>query len=168
MSLLGTCKCPSYMFTNFYEHKPFAVIEFDEDGDEKVTGLFPDLLSRIVDAVCMDCKAYRKPSLYYNKTKNGRPALKMNLDKVVNGIDEFTHFTFPIFGKFDLKTFSGVFPYIGIVQSQGSAMIVYQPKVVAVGFWRIFTAVANAWSVVLVAVIITYLTGCVLWFAVSF
>lgn len=125
------------------------------------------MLSGIVNTVCTGCKAYQNPPLFFNKTKNGRPALKVNFDAVVNGIDSGTHFTFPVFGQFHLKTFSGIFPFIGIIQSQGSAMIVYQPKVVAVGFVKILSAVGLAWPVVLVSVLLAYVTGCVFWFTVS-
>jgi len=46
-------------------------------------------------------------------------------------------------------------------------MIVYQPKVVSVGFVAIFNAVGNSKPVVLIAILISMVVGWLLWFAVS-
>ena len=97
---------------------------------------------------------------------DGRNPIKSNVNAAVASIDHTTHFTFPIFGQLFIQTFSG-FPFIGIVQSQGTAMIVYQPKIVSVGFLKIFTAVYNARSVLAISILLMMLVGWLLWFGVS-
>ena len=150
------------MFTNYHEAKPY--IEATHYLN-KYTGLFPSLLSMIVDNVCTDCKSYRNPPIFYNRTRDGQPAMKIDLPNVLKAIDDSTHFTFPIFGNFLVTSYSGE-PFVGVVPSQGSAMIIYQPKIVSIGFVRIFAAVANAKSVILIAILLMLLVGWLLWFTV--
>ena len=153
-----------YFFTNFYNSKPFI------DGNKienRYTGLFPDLLSLIVGTVCTGCKSRsRPPFIYFNRSMEGRDPMKDDLKGAIANIDETVHFTFPIFGQLFIHTFSG-FPFIGIIQSQGIAMIVYQPKVVSVGFAKIFAAVWNGRSVIAISILLMMLVGWLLWFGVS-
>lgn len=129
------------------------------------TGLFPQLLSQIVDSVCTGCAT--PTTTYYNLSMDGREPLKDDVNSAIANIDDTTHFTFPIFGQLFIKTYSG-YPFVGIVQSQGTAMIVYQPKIVSVGFMRIFTAVVNAKSVLAISMLLMCVVGWFLWFSVSF
>ena len=92
--------------------------------------------------------------------------MQQNLKGVITNIADTVHFTFPIFGQLFINTFSG-YPFIGVVQSQGTAMIVYQPKVISVGFLRIFSAVYTAKSVLGIAILLMMVVGLLLWFGVS-
>ena len=159
----ATCKCPKYFFTNFYNSKPFI------DGNKhenRYEGLYPDILSLIVSTVCTGCKSRdRPPVVYFNRSLDGRDPMQKDLKGAVANIVDTVHFTFPIFGQLFINTFSG-YPFIGVVQSQGTAMIVYQPKVVSVGFLRIFSAVYNARSVLAIAILLMMLVGLLLWVGV--
>lgn len=153
------------MFSNWYEYKPYIGQVGKIEGD--VEGLFPDILKMVVNNVCTDCKSYR-PSLYYNRTKSGRTSEKEDVDEVKKYLDGDVHLSFPIFGRFALTRFAGTYPFVGIVASQGSALIVYQPEYKTVGFLNILTAVYAAWPVILIAVLLATIMGWVLWFSVSF
>ena len=139
----------------------------DLSTESEASGLFPDLLDLVVSAVCTDCTSY-KPSLFYNMTKNGRESMKHDVDEVKQYLDEFTHMSFPIFGRFTITRFQGELPYIGFVQSQGSALLIYQPRTKTIGVVAILTAVANAWPVILIAVLLASISGWILWFLVSY
>jgi len=160
---LATCKCPKYLFTNYYQALPYISAK---KPINEYTGLFPDLLSMIVDSICTDCKSHWNPPILYNQTRDGRDPIKADAQTAIKNIDDTVHFTFPIFGQIEIPSYSG-YPFIGIVQSQGTAMIVYQPKVVSVGFVAIFNAVGNSKPVVLIAILISMVVGWLLWFAVS-
>ena len=162
--LLDTCKCPKYIFNNWYELKPYSIHDLTKDS--KASGLFPDLLDLVVSSVCTDCRGY-KPTLYYNMSRTGRSARKRNVDEVVKYLDDTTHISFPIFGRFTVTRFQGELPFIGFVQSQGSAMIVYQPRTKTIGVVAILAAVFNAWPVILIAVLLACMSGWILWFLVS-
>jgi len=78
------------------------------------------------------------------------------------------HLTFAIFGKFIVEKFQGVYPYVGLLSTQGSALIVYDEKVKVVGLLEILKSISNAWSVMLIAVLIASVVGWLFWFFVSF
>uniref|UniRef100_A0A7M5X9R1 Fibronectin type-III domain-containing protein n=1 Tax=Clytia hemisphaerica TaxID=252671 RepID=A0A7M5X9R1_9CNID len=155
----STCKCPKAIFTNYYNSNPF--MQADQIR-QTYTGLFPQLLSQIVDSVCTGCAT--PTTTYYNLSMDGREPLKDDVNSAIANIDDTTHFTFPIFGQLFIKTYSG-YPFVGIVQSQGTAMIVHQPKIVSVGFMRIFTAVVNAKSVLAISMLLMCVVGWFLWFS---
>ena len=164
-NILDTCKCPKYIFNNWYELKPYSL--HDPNIETEASGLFPDLLDMVVGAVCTDCISY-KPSLFYNKTKNGRASLKHGVGEVKEHLNEFTHISFPIFGRFTITRFQGDLPYIGFVQSQGSALLVYQPRTKTIGVVAILIAVANAWPVIVIAVLLACMSGWIIWFLVGY
>lgn len=164
MLLLDTCKCPKYIFNNWFESKPY--IEQIGSTSDLVKGLYPDLLTMVVDAICTGCRSHQS-TMYYNKTRDGRSSKKANVANVKNYLDDNVHFSFPIFGRFTLTRFAGVHPFVGIISSQGSALIVYQPEYKTVGFVNIFKAVFTAWPVVLIAVLLAMMSGWILWFLVG-
>ncbi|XP_057292100.1 uncharacterized protein LOC130614680 isoform X2 [Hydractinia symbiolongicarpus] len=160
--LLGdTCKCPKYIFNNWFESKPY--IEQIGSTSDLVKGLYPDILTMVVDAICTGCRSHHS-TMYYNKTRDGRSSKKSNVANVKKYLDDNVHFSFPIFGRFTLTRFAGEHPFVGIISSQGSALIVYQPEYKTVGFVNIFKAVFTAWPVVLIAVLLAMMSGWILWF----
>ena len=120
----------------------------------------------IVDAVCTGCRSYSRSVIVYNQTLTGHPSMKVRARDMKLSI-KGSHLSFPLFGKFDIEMFQGQHPYVGIVESQGSAMIVPLVKVKTLGFMAILLSIKNAWSVMLVAVLIASLVGWMFWFFVS-
>lgn len=160
-----TCRCPPTIYTNYRINPPYTRLVGGR-GNTTFTGMFPEFLKMIVDAVCTGCRSYSRSVIRYNQTLTGHPSQKVR-DRDVKLFIKGSHLSFPLFGKFDIEMFQGQFPYVGIVQSQGSAMIVPLVKVKTVGLMAILSSITNAWSVMLVAVLIASLVGWMFWFFVS-
>ena len=82
------------------------------------------------------------------------------------GVDRGTHMNFPFFGAFEVENFEGIYPYIGIVKSQGVAMIVKDIKLKSVGMMQILKSISKAWSVLSVGVMMCFICGWLFWFLV--
>lgn len=132
-----------------------------------LSGLFPHFLEMIINGVCNRCRSYPTSILVYNQTLTGHPSKKVRINDMKNQI-EGSHLTFPLYGNFEIENFQGVYPYVGIVHSQGVAMIVVKETVKTLGFVSILISISNAWSVMLVALLISSVIGWSFWFAVSF
>ena len=159
----ATCACPEIVYANFLNQPPFVVTNPRNTSD--VTGFFPELMTKILMEVCVHCDAYR-PTIYYDRTGLGYPSKKINMAKVKEGVDEGTHLNFPFFGRFEIEKYEGFYPYIGIVYSQGVAMIVKDIKVKNLGMVNILLAISKAWSVLFVGVLMSAICGWVFWFTV--
>ncbi|XP_066935071.1 uncharacterized protein [Clytia hemisphaerica] len=157
----STCACPERVYANFLKQPPFVVTNPRNSSD--VTGFFPELMTKILMEVCVHCDAYR-PTIYYDRTGLGYPSKKINMAKVKEGVDEGTHLNFPFFGRFEIEKYEGFYPYIGIIYSQGVAMIVKDVKVKNLGFVNILLAISKAWSVLFVGVLMSAICGWVFWF----
>lgn len=144
------------------EVKPFTVV--DKDNSSIVTGLFPDLLNIIIKQVCRGCSY--ESTLHFDRTLSGYPSEKVKMNDVKATVGEGVHINFPIFSKFEFDKFQGTFPYIGIARTQGSAMIVVDPEMKTLGMLNMLKAISQAWSVILVAVLMALLCGWAFWFTV--
>ena len=131
-----------------------------------VQGFFPELMTKILQEVCVHCDAY-KPTIYYDRTMLGHPSKKISMTGVKEGVDRGTHMNFPFFGRFEVEKYEGFYPYIGIIYSQGVAMIAIDVKEKSVGLVNIVIAISKAWSVLFIGVLMSSICGWVLWFAVS-
>ena len=93
-------------------------------------------------------------------------AMFPSLRALRNGIENPTDFFFPVYGFKDQTHFAKQFGYQGIVESPGMAFIVNtnsqdnMPNAVLVN-------IASCWPAVMLALVITYLAGLVVWFVVS-
>ena len=165
MIFIVTCRCPRKIYTNYHINPPYTRL-VGSRGNTTFTGIFPEFLKMIVDAVCTGCRSYSRSVIVYNQTLTGHPSMKVRARDVKLSI-KGSQLSFPLFGKFDVEMFQGQHPYVGIVESQGSAMIVPLVKVKTVGFMAILKSITNAWSVMLIAVLIASLVGWMFWFFVS-
>ncbi|XP_066928617.1 uncharacterized protein [Clytia hemisphaerica] len=158
-----TCACPPFIYTNFLVQPPYVVME-GRGSNTTLSGLFPHFLEMIINGVCNRCRSYPTSILVYNQTLTGHPSKKVRINDMKNQI-EGSHLTFPLYGNFEIENFQGVYPYVGIVHSQGVAMIVVKETVKTLGFVSILTSISNAWSVMLVALLISSVIGWSFWFA---
>ena len=163
---IGTCNCPRYILTNFIAADPY-VVKNTTTFYPTYTGVFPFILQRIVDTICSDCINGGPSLLSYNVSLDGLMNEKENIIDLKNGISDDVQVTFPMFGKFEMTRHAGQYPYIGMVNSQGIAVLKYQPRIVAIGVWRLLTAVMGAWPVIMVAVLMCSIVGILFWFTVS-
>ena len=111
-------------------------VQPDEKDENNILGLFPVFINMIISNVCNKCKGYSVPEIAFNKTENGYPSKKLRIRDVKNHIVG-AHLTFALFGKFVIENFQGVYPYVGLVNTQGSALIVYNQKVKVLGLLEI-------------------------------
>ena len=166
ITFLDTCKCPPKLFSNWRVEEPYTYVTHEKLTGTQAYGLIPDLLDLVIDAVCNDCLA-PKPNIYYNQTRRGHPSLKETDLQVKTFLDDTVDISFPVLGNFEIPKYAGTYPFVGIVPSQGSAMIIYQPRVKTIGLMIILGAVYNAWPVILIAVLLAVLSGWFLWIFVS-
>ena len=160
-----TCTCPPNIYTNYLLNPPYTEI-VGERLDATLVGIFPQFLKMIIGAVCTGCRSYQKSDILYDQTLTGHPSQKIRTTDLKNQIVG-SHLTFPLFGSFNIELFQGQHPYVGIVESQGSALITPLLKVKTLGFMAILRSIKNAWSVMLVAVLIASIVGWLFWFFVS-
>lgn len=123
-------------------------------------------MTGILRDVCVHCDAYT-PTIYYDRTELGYPSRKVGMKNVKEGVDRGTHMNFPFFGRFEVEKYEGFYPYIGIIYSQGVAMIVKDVKEKSIGVVNILLAISKAWSVLFIGVLMCSVCGWVMWFAVS-
>jgi len=122
----------------------------------------------IIDEVCTDtCNSYNSSILYFDRTESGHPSFKKNENGVRKTVGQSAHMNFPVQGYMSMKQFQGNHPYVGIVQFQGTAFVVFHESVVSIGFGGILMALMNSWSMMMMAVIMAWLCGCLYWFTVS-
>ena len=163
--ILATCACPEIIYSNFIHIPPFISVNIRNSSD--VSGFFPEFMTAILNQVCVHCNAY-KSKIYYDRTGAGYPSKKTSMKDVKATVDEGTHMNFPFFGRFEVERFAGFYPYIGIMQTQGVAMLVVDEKVKTVGMVQILMSISKAWSVLCIGVLMCFVCGWLFWFLVSF
>ncbi|XP_057314721.1 uncharacterized protein LOC130655923 isoform X2 [Hydractinia symbiolongicarpus] len=158
-----TCKCPEILYSNFYSLKPF--IHQEKQGLRQVHGFFPRLLKRILRGVCTKCKAYNSPEVYFDRTFSGSPSEKLNARQMKDNIGSTVQLSMPVYGKFTVKKYAGIYPYISIVRTQGSAAIMYDQKVRRYQMKDLLRNVVASWTTVAIMVLMSIICGWLLWFA---
>lgn len=129
-------------------------------------GLIPPILSDLAVTCCETCQSHGKSYVDMNLNGFNGSAMFPSLRALRNGIENPTDFFFPVYGFKDQTHFAKQFGYQGIVESPGMAFIVNtnsqdnMPNAVLVN-------IASCWPAVMLALVITYLAGLVVWFVVS-
>ena len=118
----------------------------------------------ILGKVCSDCREYK---ISFSQTLHGYNPEKKDEETVKLSVGNASQLNFPIYGKFDITRFSGSYPYIGIVRTQGTAVIVLKLKDPTVGLLLILKSIASVWSVITVVMLMAVVCGWLFWFAVS-
>ena len=68
---LETCLCRKNVYTSWYKNNPYI---FKEGNAMK--GIFPDLLRSMVAVICGHCEAFGNTTVYFDRTKSGRSAIR--------------------------------------------------------------------------------------------
>ncbi|XP_057313718.1 uncharacterized protein LOC130655034 [Hydractinia symbiolongicarpus] len=157
-----TCRCPQNIYANFYSLKPY--IYHDKSKGRDTQGFFPQLLTTILKNVCTNCKAYTIPKIYFDRTVTGHSAEKLKSQHMKEDIGSTVQLSMPVYGKFAIRRYAGIYPYIGIVKTQGSAAIMYDQKVRRYQMKDLLRNVVASWTTVAIMVLLSIICGWLLWF----
>ncbi|XP_057313806.1 uncharacterized protein LOC130655123 isoform X2 [Hydractinia symbiolongicarpus] len=157
-----TCRCPEYIYSNFHSLQPY--IYHDRSKGKDIQGFFPQLLTTILKEVCTNCKTYTVPKIYFDRTLTGHSAEKQNAQHMKEDIGSTVQLNMPVYGKFAVRKYAGIYPYIGIVRTQGSAAIMYNQKVRRYQMKDLLRNVFASWTIVAIMVLLSIKFGLLLWF----
>ena len=146
------------MYSLWYPQKPYVF----SGRSGSLTGVFPELLSRIFSSVCGTC-AGSNTTLYFDRTKDGTYPFKRSEYDLKNSIGTHVHFAFPVGGKKEITTFQD-HSFAQVVASPGSVYIVRKAKT---GMEAIVKSILSCWPVFLIGMLLAMVFGTLLWASVS-
>lgn len=159
---LGTCKCPKYLFTQWYERPPFVKL-----ANDTLTGLFPDLIRELVIAACGKCKDYPESILNYNSTRSGGHPNRKTERSLKESISNDVDVSFPYFGRTDFIEVVPNSSFVSIIPSPGGAFIIRDERNVRETVMKIVLSILKVWPFLLISYSIATIFGFLIWYIVS-
>ena len=163
---IETCRCPEFISTNYYVAKPYL---FRDESLSKLDGLFPEILSDMIEYSCGQCNRPGLSSdssiLDREKTGKGTLAQKRNQKEALEDADKYTELTFPITAHNSVKYVSGM-RYVTLVQHPGLAIVALQPDVNSV-VNDLISELLKIWPILFINIMFMILAGALVWILVS-
>lgn len=164
--LLETCKCPEYLKVNWWRIPPYT------DGNALDPG---GIFSRTVDMLvemCGTCPmGHKKTKPCYEPSCDKRSSHRFrrssdtyqqgSFQEVLNNINKDVDISFPIQGNKYMTHFGGVYPYISVVESSGSAY--YTVKKIPRTSHVLIKAAINSLPLLLLITLLSVLAGIIIW-----
>ncbi|XP_078344750.1 uncharacterized protein LOC144630294 [Oculina patagonica] len=153
-----TCRCNKRLTTSWYEFRPYVQVSENDIPD----GLIPPILSKLAVTCCETCQSHGTSYVDLNSNVFNQSAKLSDLRALKKSIANPTDFFFPVYGYKEQTHFARQHGYQGIVESPGMAYIVNtnshddMPN-------AILTNIAACWPAIILALVITYLAGLVVW-----
>ncbi|XP_065064502.1 uncharacterized protein LOC135690773 [Rhopilema esculentum] len=153
-----TCKCPSNIFLNWYESRPY-VTKF---ANNTVHGIFKQSIDRMVKKSCGTCNGIA-PFVNYYIGPNGESPEKNSGLAVKTHIGDGYHITFPVFGRAEIRNFMDHHIFVLLVQSGGSAMIVSGVIDYAAKTLNALKSAKSTWPIVAISLLMSIIVGIMIW-----
>lgn len=156
-----TCHCLGRLTTSWRRYAPY--VNFTEDG--KPGQIIPLVLQSMVKECCGDCRDPNQTVLDFGTNGRNEPSNKNSSRKLLEGMDELTDFTFPVYGHIDQDSYKGGFGYTPVIESAGVAFIVH-PEVSKTQN-TLFQSILNCLPVLILPIVTAYIAGVIIWCLVS-
>ena len=166
MIFTETCRCPEFISTNYYVAKPYL---FRDENAGKLDGLFPGILSEMIEYACGQCNRPGQSSSFsvLDKEKTGKGALaqKRNQKETLQDADKYTELSFPITAHTSVNYVSNL-RYVSLVQHPGLALVVLQPDINTV-VNHLIGDIFKIWPILFINIMFMVLAGFFVWILVS-
>ena len=166
----GTCKCPEYLKVNWWKIPPYT------NGNELKGpgGIFSRAVEMMLE-MCGTCplghgktKACYSPGCGQQSSRRRRAVdtfQQESFQQVLDNIKDDVDISFPIQGNKYLTHYGGIFPYISVVETSGSAY--FTVKKIPSTSHVILKATFYSIPMLLLFFLLSVLAGFVIWILVS-
>ena len=161
--MTGTCKCPEFIFLNWYSSPPYV----ENKDDKDMSGIMSSLVEGMIKQSCDKCNN-KEPGIYAYQSLSGENPVKKSETEVKRSIGKEFHVSFPVFGYSTITRYMESHVFILFIESTGSATIVRNEINYAAKTVNAFKSIGNIWPMYLITVLITGVFGIIIWAAVSF
>ena len=142
---------------------------FRDEHAGQLDGLFPDILTDMIEYACGKCDRPGQSSDYSildrEKTGKGTLAQKRNQKEALEDADEYTELTFPITAHNSVDYVSGL-RYVALVQHPGLAFVVARTDINSI-VKNLIMDLFKIWPILLINVLFMILVGFLVWVLVS-
>ncbi|KAJ7378572.1 hypothetical protein OS493_022560 [Desmophyllum pertusum] len=156
-----TCHCEKRLTTSWRRYEPY--VNFTEDG--RPAQIIPVVLQAMVKECCGQCAEHNQTILDFKTNGRNKSSFRNTSRELLANLDEYTDFTFPVYGHKDQDTYKGGYGYIPVIESAGVAFIVY-PEFSTTQM-TMFRSLIRCLPVLLLPIVTAYIAGVIIWFLVS-
>ncbi|XP_047138624.1 uncharacterized protein LOC100206068 isoform X1 [Hydra vulgaris] len=162
------CLCPKFIQMSWYNNPPYIYSSKSRNGSLIVNGIFPTVLTKMINDVCGQCELGHGPSEIVwdgnskelSNTKKGYGDISkdvMQLDSSASGYDMI----FPLSNVQNVDTYQNNY-CVALLNSPGVALIVSKPNENASSI-AMFNAILNAWPILVLVIVMATLAGILIW-----
>ncbi|XP_022784712.1 protein sidekick-1-like isoform X2 [Stylophora pistillata] len=157
-----TCRCRSTIPTNWWNNPPY-VSSRPNSNSSKESGIIPAILQQIVTHCCQSCAEFGTSAVDFTTDADGLEAKKNGVIEVKDAISTKTMISFGVAGVMPQETYhspDGDAEYVPIMETPGVAFIVAERRDI---HKEVLLAILSCWPAVVIACVMTYLAGIVVW-----
>lgn len=160
-----TCRCEKRLSSSWLHFPPYV----NALGNDSIpSGIIPSIAQQMVLHCCQYCKEHGKSYLDLKRNGYNMPAQEKHLETLKIQIDGMTDIIFPIASYRTQEVYKIPYGFLGLVGTPGVAFVFTTTSTEGLMAREMAASIWENWSLVLFSLLFAFITGCLIWFLVSY